>query len=376
MRDPRVEMLARVLVGHSVRVQPRDRILIEGETSASPLIQALFEEILRAGGHPHMLLSLQGVETTQTGLDSSFIRLAGDEQLDFSPTFVKLAYETFEGRIRIHSSSNTMALTNADSERLARRRRALQPILNAQFERGAAGDFKWVTTLYPTQAYAMDAEMSLEDYEDFVYRACHVDGATGEPMAYWRGVEAEQRRVVEALVGHDKLEVRSPSCELDLSIKDRVFLTSFGVHNMPDGEVFTGPVEESVTGWIRFSYPAIYQGHQVRGVELVFKDGQVVEAKAGKNEAFLQEMLATDPGAKYLGEFAVGMNSGITRHTGNVLFDEKIGGTIHMALGAGYPDTGSKNRSAIHWDMVCDMRQGGQIRADGDLIYADGAFHL
>ncbi|HLC04013.1 MAG TPA: aminopeptidase [Anaerolineales bacterium] len=374
MADSRVETLARVLVEHSVRVQPGDRILIEGEAEASPLIRAVFEGILKAGGHPHLLLSLEGVEATHSGFDTSFIRLAGDEQIDFTPTFLKLAYETFEGRIRIHSSSNTMALTNAKSERLARRRRALQAILSVQFQRGSTGEFKWVTTLYPTQAYAMDAEMSLEDYEDFVYKACHVDGRTSDPMAYWRGVEADQRRVVDAFAGHAMLAVRGPSCDLSLSIRDRVFVNSFGVHNMPDGEVFTGPVEESVNGWVRFSYPAAYQNRQVREVELTFKDGRVVEAKASKNEAFLLEMLETDAGARYLGEFAIGMNPGITRHTGNILFDEKIGGTIHMALGAGYPDTGSKNKSAIHWDMVCDMQHGGEISLDGDVVYSGGAF--
>lgn len=374
MADPRVERLARVLVVHCVRVQPGDRILIEGETEASPLIRAAFEAILRAGGHPHLLISLEGVETTHTGLDSSFIRLARDDQLDFVPTFLKLAYETFEGRIRIHSSGNTMALMNADSERLARRRRALRPILNSQFQRGATGEFKWVTTLYPTQAYAMAAEMSLEEYEDFVYRACHVDGGTTNPMAYWKGLEAEQLRIVDTFAGHDMLTVRGPECELSLSIKGRPFANSFGIHNMPDGEVYTGPVEESVNGWIHFSYPATYQSRQVRDVELRFEDGRVVDARAGKNEAFLLEMLETDPGARYLGEFAIGMNTGITRHTGNTLFDEKIGGTIHVALGAGYPDTGSKNTSAIHWDMVCDMRQGGEISLDGEVIYANGAF--
>lgn len=376
MSDSRVEMLARVLVEHSVRVRPGDRILIEGEAQASPLIRAVFEEILKAGGHPQLHLSLEGLETTHTGLDSSFIRLAGDEQIDFTPTFLKLAYDTFEGRIRIHSSGNTMALMNSSSQRLARRRRALQPILNAQFQRGSTGEFKWVTTLYPTQAYAMGAEMCLEDYEDFVYKACHVDGKTNDPMAYWRGVEASQRQVVEAFAGHASLGVRGPNCDLSLSIKDRVFVNSFGVHNMPDGEVFTGPVEDSANGWVRFSYPATYQGHQVREVELTFKEGRVVEAKAGKNEAFLLEMLETDAGARYLGEFAIGMNPGITRHTGNILFDEKIMGTVHMALGAGYPETGSKNKSAIHWDLVCNMNQGGEIRLDGDVIYSDGAFLL
>ena len=249
----------------------------------------------------------------------------------------------------------------------------MQGLLQSQFERGAAGEFKWVTTLFPTLGLAQDAEMSLEDFEDFVYRACHVDG-DGDPIAYWRAQDAEAARLVGALRGHDRVEIHGPRCDLKLSVRDRTFIGSTGIHNMPDGEVFTGPVEASAEGWVSFDFPAVHEGREVQGVELTFRQGRVAEAKAAKNEAYLLEMLDADPGARYLGEFGVGTNAEIDHFTRNILFDEKIGGTIHLALGSGYPDTGSHNRSSIHWDMLCDLRQGGTIVMDGETVYQDGRF--
>ena len=278
-----------------------------------------------------------------------------------------------EKRSRIYSQGTPRQLTQADRGKTAQRARALQGLLHSQFERGARGEFKWVTTLFPTQALAQDAERSLEDFEDFVYRACHV-AEEGDPTAYWRGLEGEQARLAGALGGHDRVEIRGPHCDLSFSIRERTFISSSGVHNMPDGEVFTGPVEASVEGWVRFDFPAIHEGREVQGVEMTFRQGRVEKAKAAKNEAYLLQMLETDSGARYLGEFGIGTNAEIQDFTRNILFDEKIGGTIHLALGSGYPDTGSRNRSAIHWDMLCDMRQGGEIIVDGKSMYRDGTF--
>jgi aminopeptidase len=287
-----------------------------------------------------------------------------------------LAYETFDSRVRVYSQSNTKALTGVDGAKLSQRRKALAGILHTQMRRGAAGELRWMTTLFPTHAYAQDAEMSLEDFEGFVYRACHVDDGELDPVAYWRKVQAEQAAIAAALNGHDRATVRGENVDLSLSIKDRIFMNAAGEHNMPDGEVFTGPVEDSVQGWVRFSFPAVYQGNEVDGVELRFEQGRVVEAKAEKNEAFLLRMLDTDAGARYLGEFAFGLNFGIDRHIKNILFDEKIGGTMHLALGAGYPDTGNNNQSAIHWDLICDMRSGSEVTVDGQVVYRDGRFTL
>ena len=372
MSDPRTERLATVLVQYSARIQPGDRVAIEAEIGALPLVHALFDRILQAGGHPYLLIAPAGM-ITRSGYDNSFLTYAGDAQLDAVPEFHRLVYETFESRIRIYSGSNTRQLTNADRERSARRGRALQGLLQSQFERGAKGEFKWVTTLFPTQALAQDAELGLEDFEDFVYRACHVNG-DGDPIAYWRGQDAEAARLVAALRGRDRVEIRGPRCDLKLSVRGRTFIGSTGIHNMPDGEVFTGPVEASAEGWVKFDFPAVHEGREVQGVELTFREGRVVEARAAKNEAYLLEMLDSDPGARYLGEFGVGTNAEITHFTHNILFDEKIGGTIHLALGSGYPDTGSHNRSSIHWDMLCDLRQGGTIVMDGDTVYRDGRF--
>jgi len=368
MPDPRIAKLARLIVTYSTRIGKGDRVAIEAQPVAEPLVMALYESILEAGGYPHTLITLPAEE-------EMLVKKGSDDQLDFLPTFRTLAYETFESRIRILSESNTRSLSNVNLRRYGRHALKLGKILTIQVERGSRGEFRWLTSLFPTEAYAQDAEMSLTEYQDFVYKACHVDDPAIDPVDYWKGVKAEQQAAIEAFKGHDRLVVRGPNCELKLSVKDRVFLNACGESNMPDGEVFSGPVEKSVEGWIRFTYPAVYQGREVDGVELRFREGRVEHASASKDEAYLLEMLDSDPGARYLGEFAVGTNFGIQRFTRNILFDEKIGGSIHVALGRGYPETGNTNKSAIHWDMICDMR-GGEILADGTLIYKDGHFQV
>jgi aminopeptidase len=360
------------LVHYSAALRPGDRVLIEAETAAEPIVRALFERALQAGAMPYLALSLAGQET-HTGIDDAFLRLAGDDQLDAPPLFHELAYREFESRFRIYSSSNTRHLMRGDTARLARRQRAVQSLLQSQFERGGRGEFRWVTTIYPTLGHAHDAEMSLTEFEDYVFRACHVDG-DDDPVAYWKAVEQRQARWAQALDGHDRVELRSPDCDLRLSIKGRRFISSCGTHNMPDGEIFTGPVEQSVEGWARFGFPLIYKGREVEGVELTFKDGRVETWKASKNQGFLEAMLGSDEGARYLGEFGIGTNEALQILTRNILLDEKIGGTIHLALGSGYPDTGSHNRSAIHWDMLVEMRRDSEMRVDGEVVYRNGAF--
>lgn len=367
MADLRTHKLAQILVDHSIRCQPGDRVLIEATTLAEPLVRDLFALILERGGYPHLNLALPDQ-------DELYFAYASDAQLDFPPTFQKLAYETFEARIRIGSLANTRALSQVDSTRLARRQAAAASILQTQMRRGAEGSLKWVTTLYPTQAFAMEAEMSLLDFETFVYRACHADESTPDPIAYWNGVEERQRRIISLFTGHDQVGLRGPNVDLSLSIKGRTFMNSYGRHNMPDGEVYTGPVEDSVNGWVRYTYPAIYQGRVVEGVELTFEHGKVIKASAQKNGDLLLEMLELDAGARYVGEFAIGTNFEIDRATRNILFDEKIGGSFHMALGAGYPETGSLNKSRIHWDMICDLKQDSEITVDGEVVYRNSNF--
>jgi aminopeptidase len=373
MKDQRIDSLARTLIDYSANIQPGDRILLEAEPAAEPLVRALFERTLERGGHPHLMINLHG-QVTQSGFDDLFLQKANNRQLEYISPFYQIAYKQFESRIRIHSSSNTKTLSNANPEQMARRAKAVQSILEDQFQRGDRGEFKWVTTQFPTLAYAQDGEMSFEEYETFLYKACHVNDPDSDPVAYWQGVEAEQQRLVDVFKGHDNVLVRSPHCDFSLSIKGRVFINADGHNNMPDGEIFTGPVEESASGWIHFNFPAVFRGSETSGVKLRFEEGKVVEALADKNQALLERMLNVDAGAGYLGEFALGTNYGIQSHTKNILFDEKIGGTFHIAFGSGYPKTGSKNKSAIHWDMICDLRKDSEVLLDGDLIYKDGTF--
>jgi len=365
LSDARVDKFARILVDYSARIEPGDRVLIEATTAAEPLVRALYSRIMETGGHPHLALELPDQEEL-------FYQFANDAQLDFPPTFRKLAYETFESRMRISSQLNTRALSHVDPKKLSRRQKALSTILETQMRRGATGELKWVTTQYPTQGYAIEAEMGQKAYEDFVYRACHAD--VDDPISYWKSVEAEQAKMIARIEGKTQVTLRGPHVDLTLSVKGRKFMNSCGTHNMPDGELYTGPVEDSVNGWVKFTYPAIFNGVAVEGIELYFNKGKVERANAEKNEPYLFEMLNSDAGARYLGEFAIGTNFEIDRFTRNILFDEKIGGTFHMALGAGYPETGSKNKSIIHWDMICDLRKDSEIEVDGEVIYRNGSF--
>jgi aminopeptidase len=370
LADPHISNFAKVLVERCTRVKPGDRILIEATTAAEPLVRELYVQILEKGGHPVPLLQLP--DMFYPGHEDLLLMHGNDSQLDFLLPFQKLAYDQFEGRVRIHSATNTRSQTSTDASRVQRRSNVTGIITETQMRRGAEGAFKWVTTLYPTDGYAQDAEMSFEQYADFVFRSVHAD--EDDPVAYWKKVEADQQAAVDFMKDKSQVILRGPNVDLTLSVKGRTFLNSCGTHNMPDGEIFTGPVEDSVNGWVKFTYPAIYQGVAVEGAELTFSNGQVSQAHAEKNQDFLLKMLESDAGSRYLGEFAIGTNFEIDRFTGQILFDEKIGGSFHMALGAGYPETGAKNKSAIHWDMICDMRTDSEILVDGELFYKNGEF--
>ncbi|HET9908761.1 MAG TPA: aminopeptidase [Anaerolineales bacterium] len=370
MSDSRVQKFAKVLVEHSARIVPGDRVLIEGTTAAEPLVRELYIQILEKGGHPHPMISFPGMVPFIQ--DDLYLTYAQDSQLDFVPTFYKLAYDQFESRIRIHSATNTRATTRIDPVKAQRRGKATSIITETQMRRGAESAFKWVTTLYPTDAYAQDAGMSLREYEEFVFGAVHA--YEDDPISYWKSTAAGQQKAIDFLANKNQIVMRGPNVDLTLSIKGRKFMNSTGIYNMPDGEIFTGPVEDSVNGWVKFTYPAIYGGVAVEGAELTFVRGRVEQAQAEKNQEYLIKMLESDSGSRFLGEYAIGTNFDISKFTGNILFDEKIGGTFHMALGAGYPETGSHNKSAIHWDMICDLRTDSEILVDGELFYKNGEF--
>lgn len=367
MSDPRVKRLARLLTSYCIEVEPGDKIALRGSTPALPLVRETYREVVKAGGHPFVLWE-------EEDFTEILLKEGNDEQLQHIAEPRQYVYEKYDGLIRIGGPKNTRALTSVPSKRQQMRQAAARDLLRTVMERSAAGDLRWVGTLYPTDAQAQEADMSLEEFEDFVYGACFVDQE--DPVAQWQRISAMQQKLVTWLDGKKEVRVEGPNADLTLSIADRTFINSDGRKNMPSGEIFTGPVEESANGWVRFTYPAIVNGREVEGIELRFKAGKVVEASARKNEAYLLDVLDTDPGARYLGEFAIGTNKGIDRFTKSILFDEKIGGTIHMAVGAGYPETGSKNESAVHWDMICDMRDGGQIWVDDELFYESGNFTI
>ena len=367
MTDLRTEKLANVLVNYSVDVKSGDRVLVRGNALAEPLLNAVFASVLQAGGHPLLMASLAETEEL-------LFRHGSDEQLRHVPDPLRLVIETYDAMISVRASANTKALSNVDPKRLVLVQQARKDLMQVMMQRSAAGELRWVSTIFPTDAFAQDAEMSLNEYEDFVYRAC-LPG-TDDPVAAWRSVSARQQQIVDWLRGKRHVHVLGPETDLHLTIDGRVFINSDGKRNMPSGEVFTGPVEDSVHGHTYFSYPAIHHGREVTGVRLRFEDGAVVKASAEKNEAYLLQVLDTDAGARRVGEFAIGTNEQIDRFTGQILFDEKIGGSFHIALGAGYPETGSENVSAIHWDMICDLRAGGEIWVDDELLYSSGRFAI
>ena len=365
MQDPRVDKLADLLVHYSVEVQPKQKVLIHGEFGGEPLMAAVFRKCLAAGAYPFV------VPYTHDWIES-ILRYASKEQ--FGPLYdpYKQMFETYDARVRILGELNTKEASQFDPEKVSKLYEAYGKALKIVLDREAKGEMKWVGSLFPTYAYAQDANMSLTDYEDFVYKACMPD--MDDPVGYWKKAEARQAKVIEWLKGKKMVRVIAPGTDLTLSIEGRPFVNSACKVNVPDGEIFTSPVEDSANGYVNFTYPTLNEGFEVAGIRLEFKEGEVVKATADKNEDYLLKKLDTDAGARYLGEFAIGTNEHIDRFTGQILFDEKIGGSFHVAIGHGYPESKSENESAIHWDMICDLRKGGEITVDGELFYKNGEF--
>lgn len=367
MIDPRLDKLAHLLVNYCVAVQAPDWVIIQAELPALPLVDAVLRHTLQAGGRPTVNLKSDQLQQT-------FLENAGKEQLAHVTPFERLPAEEADVLIYIRAADNTRSLSGVDPSQQAAFFQARQSLLGTRMQRGAEGQMRWTLTDYPCAAFAQEANMSVSDFEDFVFKATFVDRE--DPVAEWAKIGAMQARLVDFLKGKKKVELRSPSIELDLSIEGRTFINSDGKRNMPSGEIFTGPVEDSANGWVEFSYPAIREGREVEGIRLEFKDGVAVKASATKSEDYLLKMLDTDEGARRLGELGIGTNFGIQQFTKRILYDEKIGGTIHLALGKSYPETGAVNESAIHWDMICDMRSDSEIRVDGELFYKDGEFQV
>jgi aminopeptidase len=364
MPDPRVTKLAQVLIQYSLGIKPGQQLLVQTHPLADELTLAVYEEAIKAGAHVLLLNSVPGDQEI-------LYKYASDVQLEYVSPVMKMVVETFDASLSLWSEHNTRELSGVDNTRIVLHRKSRAPIMKTFFERAARKELNWSLTVYPTHAMAQEADMSLRDYQDFVYAAgmLHLEN----PVAFWQEEDRRQQVLVERLKSKDQVVLKGSNVDLSFSIKDRIFIPCAGMANFPDGEIFTGPVEETAKGWIRYSYPAIMSSQEISDIQLWFENGKVVKETAAKNQELLTTTLNTDPGARYLGEFGIGTNYGIQRFTKNMLFDEKMGGTIHLALGRGYPESGSLNESAIHWDMLCNMHDA-EIRVDGELLYKNGKF--
>ena len=363
--DSRIERLASVLVDYSTEVQPGQLVLIESSPLAAPLVLAVARRVLETGAHPQTRLGVDGLTET-------LLAHGTDAQLEWvNPARVE-DYERADVRMVFEAEFNTRSLSSIDPERLALAGRAREQLRNRYLERAAAGELRWVITLFPTYSAAQDAEMSLAQYEEFVYGAGRLDEE--DPVGEWRRFGEDLTRLAEWLDTKSEIRIVSNGTDLTVGVEGRTWIPCGGKENFPDGEVFTGPVETSLEGEIHFSFPASFQGRMVEDIRLRFEGGEVVEAHAARGQDFLDAMLAMDDGARRAGEFAFGMNEAIQEFTRSTLFDEKIGGTVHLALGKAYPESGGQNQSALHWDLVCDLRSGSEVFVDGELVYRDGRF--
>ena len=362
MADARVEKLAKVMVNYSLELQPGHRFWLRTTPLAEELNLAVYEEAVKAGAYVF-------VDQIIPGADEIFLKYASDEQVDYASPIRQTIVETFEASLYIEALQNSRSLAGVDGSRIARARKASVNLTTKLLQRAAEGTHRWCITVYPTHAMAQDADMSLADYREFVYGAGMLNEE--DPVAFWKEEGRKQTELAAWLKGHDRVVLKGSNVDVTLSIQDRHFEISDGRYNFPDGEIFTSPLEDSVNGWIRFKYPAIYASQEVADIELWFENGRVVKEKAEKNQDLLTSLLNSDTGARTLGEWGIGTNYGIQRFSKNMLFDEKIGGTIHFAVGAGFPECGSKNESSLHWDMLCDMAES-EITVDGELFYKNG----
>ena len=354
MADPRIKKLAWILVNHSLRVKKGETVLINSSSEiAKPLILEVFREVMEAGAHP-------SVNTAFEETQNIFYEKAAKEQLRNFPKTKFYEAKNTDCFVNIRAPLNKKSLSNTDPKKISERSKAIKRILDTIVNKK-----RWILCNFPTNALAQEAEMSIAEYEDFLYGATNVD---------WNRVKQEEMKLKGILDRGSEVRIVGTDTDLKMSIKGRKAIPCWGERNMPDGEVFLSPVEDSAEGYIYYEMPAIYQGREVLGIRLRFKNGKVVSASADKNENFLISMLDTDKGARFLGELGVGVNYGIKKFSKDILFDEKIGGTVHLAVGRSYEEAGGKNKSAIHWDMIKDLRKNGALYIDGRIIQKNGRF--
>ncbi|MEO0072006.1 MAG: aminopeptidase [candidate division WOR-3 bacterium] len=365
MTDIRIKRWAEVLVNYSLGVKKNDLMQIKSSWLADPLIKEVYKLALEKGAHPY-------VTYVGEGLSEIFFKYASEEQLNFLSPIERYEIEKIDKYLYIIAEFNRKSLSNVDPKKLGLRRKATGKLLERRLQRAAQGKLRWTLTAYPDNAQAQDAEMSLEEFSEFIFEAGFLNDK--DPIKRWQKLAEEQQRLSKILAKFDKITIRAPETDLTVSVKGRKWISCEGHENFPDGEIFTAPIEDSAEGIITYSYPCVYQGREVSNVKLRFKRGVVIEATADKGEDYLRSMINIDAGAKRIGEFSFGTNYGIKKFIKNILFDEKIGGTIHIALGSCYPETGGKNKSSLHWDMICDLRHDAEVLADGQVIYCNGKF--
>lgn len=357
---------AKVLVDYSVDVQKGDTVQIRATSIyAKELVKAVYKRVLERGGHPILRTSFED-------MSDIFIKMASDEQLDYVDPIIKLEYETIDKFISIGAPMNTKNMARADLSKLARRGKATKKLSETLMKRSADGTAKWVIADVPTHALAQEAGMSLEEYTEFLFKSCYLD--IDDPVGKLRELDEKQTKWANYLNGVKILHITGEKTDITFNVEGRKWISCSGLNNYPDGEVFTSPVEDGINGEIYFDYPQNYRGNSAQGVHLWIENGKVIKATADRGEEFLNAMLDMDEGSRGIGEIAVGTNDMIQEITGNILFDEKIGGAIHMACGASYPETGGKNVSGLHWDLIKNMKNGGKIYADDKLIYENGKF--
>lgn len=350
--DPRIAAHARIIVKYSTALRAGETVGIYGNTECVELVEAVYREAILAGAHPFIRLAVPSISPFLYA-NASDAQLSRVTDLDWTEARAQ------DARVVILAESNTRALSQTDPARMAVFAKARKPIREYLVD-----NTRWCLTLHPTQALAQEAGMSLEAYREFVYGAMFCDRR--DPVAAWRKIERMQDRLIRSVKGAREARIVGVETDLRFSLKGRVFVNSTATHNLPSGEIFTAPVETSTSGHIYFDIPSARDGNFIEGMRLTFAKGRVVEATAERGEAFLKKMLAMDDGASRLGEWGIGTNFGIQRPTGEILFDEKIGGTVHLALGSAYTECRGRNKSALHWDMIKDLRGGkGRILVDG-----------
>jgi aminopeptidase len=362
MADPRIRKLAQVMVHYSLGIRRGQKVYLQTSPAGQEFNLAFYEEAIRAGAHVTVMMVLPGAEEV-------FLKYASNQQLDFVSPVRELVHTTYDARMVVEAETNTRELAGVDPKRIARVRKANAPLFQKMLKRIESKELKWCVTVYPTEAMAQEANMSLGDYSEFVYEAGMLN--TKNPVALWKAEKMKQQKLVNWLKGKKQVLLKGDNIGLSFSIQGRKFIPCAGDQNFPDGEIFTSPVESSVNGWVRFKYPAIFDGQEIEDIELWFENGKVVQEKAERNQALLTAQLNTDKGARILGEWGIGTNYNIKKFTKNMLFDEKLGGTIHLALGLGFEEAGGHNTSGLHWDMLCDMASS-EIFIDGKLFYKNG----